>query len=58
MIEGEGSWNGPYGSFSEHSVTYFAPAAKGFVRSSSTERDAQGTRTYSEDLMSYKVTPE
>ena len=46
MVEGEGTWNGPFGSFSEQSVIYFAPAAKVFVRSSSREYDTQGTTTY------------
>ena len=58
MVQGEGSWKGPYGSFSQESVMYFAPAAKVFVRYSSHENDAQGTTTYSEELVRYKVTPE
>ncbi len=58
LVQGEGSWNGPYGAFSRQGVMYFVPAAKVFVRYSSHENDAQGTTTYLEDLVSYKVRTE
>lgn len=57
-VHGEGSWNGPYGSFNHEGIMYFARAAKVFVKSSSHENDAQGTTTYSEELVRYKVTSE